>query len=101
MFLCPLRPENIILLLLLLLRNNPSRQYPKVLYRWEVRRRGKTEKHRKVRVKKKMVGVNLSSLFPAKEWEAVTQSGTRGIDYKTKRRPKEVVSSKAGRSYMY
>ena len=36
-----------------MLWSNPSRQHSKVLYRWEVRRRGKIGKHGKVIVKRK------------------------------------------------
>ena len=65
---------------LLLLRSNPSRQQSKVLYRWGVRRRGKTGKHRKVG-EKKVMGFSSASLFPERKWKAVTQGGTRGIDH--------------------
>ena len=43
--------ENFPLLLLLL--SNPSRKHSKVLYRWGVRRRGKTGNHGKEAVKRK------------------------------------------------
>ena len=51
----------------------------KVLYRWRVRRRGKT---RKSRSEEKVIGFNPTSLFPARKREAVTRedrSPTRKI----------------------
>ena len=66
----------------------PSRQHSKILYHWEVRRRGKTGKHRKVGVKRKW-WVLAQPPIPHKEtggsypgWNHLT----RGIDHLTWRR---------------
>ena len=40
------------------------------------RKRGKTEKHRKV--KEKVVGFSSASLFSTRKWEAVTRVDTEG-----------------------
>ena len=58
------------------MRSNTSRQQSKALYRWRVRRRGKSGKHRKV-VKRKW-WVLAKPLFPARKQEAVTQGENNG-----------------------
>ena len=45
----------------------------------------KDKKTRKSKSEGKMVNISLASLFPARKQEAVTQGGTRGIDYLTRR----------------
>ena len=57
---------------IIIIKSRASRQHSKVLYHWEVRRRGK----QKSRNKEKVVGFNSASLFPTRKWEAVTQGGT-------------------------
>ena len=74
-------------LLLLLLRSNPSWQRSKVLYRWGVRRRGKTGKHGKVGVKRK-VWVLAHPPYSRKETGG-SHHVTRGIDHLTRRRTQE------------
>ena len=46
----------------------------------------------------KVVGFSSVSLFPVRKWEAVTQGGTRGIDHPTFGVPRELLSSKTGRT---
>ena len=64
----------------ILLRSNPCRQHSKVLYRWEVTRRGKR------RSEEKEVGFSSVSLFLARILKAVTQGGTTGIENQTRRK---------------
>ena len=73
---------------ILLLRSNPSRQYSKVLYRWRVWRRGKTGKHRKVRVKGKRWGLAQPPILHKELGGSHSRwnYGTRGIDPLTRRR---------------
>ena len=62
--------------LFFLLRSNLSRQHSKVLYHWEVRRRGKAGKTRKSRSKEKVVGFSSASLFPARKQQGgIMESG--------------------------
>ena len=63
-----------ILLLFLLIKSNPIRQHSKVLYRYEVRRRGKTGKHRKVGVESS--GFKLNLPIPHNETGGSTQGET-------------------------
>ena len=51
-----------------------------------VQEKRKGRKTRKSRIEKKVVGISLASLFPARKREAITQGGTRGIDHPTRRR---------------
>ena len=62
-----------LLLLLLLLMSNSSRQHSKVLYRWEVRKRGKTGKQGKVGGRES--GGFSSASLPPRKREAITQGG--------------------------
>ena len=45
----------------------------------------KDRKTKKSRSEEKVVGFSSAFLFPARKWEAVTQSGTRGRDYLARR----------------
>ena len=72
--------------ILLVLLSNPSRHHSNALYRWGVRRGGKTGKHKKSRSKEKVVFFSSASLYTARKWEAVTQGITGGIDHPTRRK---------------
>ena len=46
----------------------------------------KERKTRKCKSEEKVVTFSSVCLFPTRKWEAVTQGGTRGIDYPTRRK---------------
>ena len=54
---------------------NPKRQHSKLLYRWGVRRRGKTGKHGEIE-EENVATFSSASLFPARKGKAVSQGGT-------------------------
>ena len=68
--------------ILFLLKSNPNSQHSKAICCWGIRRRRK-RKALKSRSEEKVLGFSSASLFPISiwKWEAVTQGGTRGIDY--------------------
>ena len=71
--------------LLLLLRNNFSREHPKVLYQYGGQEKSKNKKTRKSKSEEKVVGRISASLSPARKREAVTQCGARGIHHPARR----------------
>ena len=59
---------------------------------------GQKDENRESRSEEKMVSFSSASLFTARKRETVNQGGTRGIDHRLGREPREQVSSKVGRA---